>query len=131
MQPSARRPPFASVQPRAKSIQAMTLAGGHARPFTSGGGLPVRQAGSARRQRGWKVQPGGRSAGLGGSLGVAGGDGAGVETRHRRQQRLRVGMARRAEDLLGAALLDDAAEVHHRDLGADLAHDRRLWLMNR
>ncbi len=47
--------------------------GGQARPSASGGGFPVWQESSARRQRGWNVQPDGRSAGLGGSLGVAGG----------------------------------------------------------
>ena len=43
-------------------------AGGQASPPTSGGAAPVRQGGSARRQRGWNGQPEGRAAGLGGSL---------------------------------------------------------------
>jgi len=76
--------------------------GGQARPSTSGGGFPVWQESSARRQRGWNVQPDGRAAGLGGFARRGGRHGAGGETRHRRQQRLRIGMARCAENLLRA-----------------------------
>jgi hypothetical protein len=54
LQPSMRED-LGTVPPL---TQTETQAGGHARPFTSGGGLPVRQAGSARRQREWKVHPG-------------------------------------------------------------------------
>src|SRR5262245_24308674 len=41
---------------------------------------------------------------------------AGIWRQHTGQQRLGVGMARRAEQRLGGAPLDEAAELHHRDL---------------
>ncbi len=81
-------------------------------------------------QRVWKVQPAGGSRGLATSpvstmrsaarrsVHVGNGDG--------RQQRLGVRMARPEIDLLGVALLDDPAQVHHGDPVADVAHDRQV-----
>jgi hypothetical protein len=41
----------------------------------------------------------------------------------RREQRAGIGMARRLEDLVGGAELDDLAEVHHRDPVAHVPDD--------
>ena len=46
--------------------------------------------------------------------------------RDRRQQRLRVGVRRRAVDLLLGALLDHAAQVHDRDPVGQVTHDRQV-----
>ena len=81
---------------------------------------------TARGQRGWKAQPVGGSIAEGASpasddaqpLLLA--DRAG----HRAEQRARVRVQRRRVELLGRALLDDAAEVHDRDAVADVPHDR-------
>ena len=42
-----------------------------------------------------------------------------VHRRHRRQQRLGVGMLRVLEDLLRGSDLDDPAQIHHRDAIGD------------
>src|SRR5438552_18791857 len=49
-----------------------------------------------------------------------------VEVRRGRQQRPRVGMARRAENLRGRRGLDDAAEIHAGDAIAHPAHDAEV-----
>ncbi len=46
--------------------------------------------------------------------------GAATEPRHRREQGLRVGVARRADHGAGGPDLDDAAEIHHRDAVAEM-----------
>ena len=43
-----------------------------------------------------------------------------LDVGHRRQQRLRVGVVRRGVERLPVGDLDDLAEVHHRDLGAEV-----------
>src|SRR6266851_6062466 len=56
-----------------------------------------------------------------------GGDGGAMEgVGDRRDQGARVGMARILEDLLPAALLDDAAEIHHGDAVADMLDDAEI-----
>src|SRR5262249_7895180 len=56
-----------------------------------------------------------------------GGDGGSVEwVRNRGDQRARVGMAWILEDFLPAALLDDAAEIHHGDAIADMLHHAEI-----
>ena len=49
-----------------------------------------------------------------------------IGRRHRAEQRARVRMQRRRVELLGRALLDDLAEVHHRDALADVPHDAEI-----
>ena len=98
------------------------------------GGTSRRQMSIASGQRGWKRQPGGGSARLGGApfeallgRGVADARQAGDQVRG-------VGMARRAEDVGGAALLDQPAGIHdaepvgevgvHRHVVGDEEHRR-------
>ena len=50
----------------------------------------------------------------------------GIEGRHRRQQRLRVGMCGTREQRLGGAHFDDATEIHHRDARADVPHQAKV-----
>ena len=99
-------------------------------PTTSSGGIVmVHGSGCMRGQRGWNTQPEGGLAGLGTSpsrmrrrrcaLGARVGD------RHRREQRLGVGVLRLVVELLAVGDLDDLAEVHHGDAVGDVLHDRR------
>ena len=55
-------------------------------------------------------------------LALAPGFGIGVGHRHRRQQCPGIGMQRLAEQRVAVGHLDDAAQVHHRDAVADVAH---------
>ena len=50
----------------------------------------------------------------------------GIGHRHRRHQRLGVGMGRRGVDLVLAGHLDDLAEIHHGDVVADVPHDAEI-----
>ena len=50
----------------------------------------------------------------------------GVREGHGRQERLGVGVPGPRVDLVAGALLDDLAEVHHRDPVGDVAHDRQV-----
>ena len=76
----------------------------------------------------WKAQPDGGLIGLGTSPSSIGalrlrlrvGD------RHRRQQRLRVGVQRVGEEFGLVGDLDDAPEIHHRDAVADVLDDREV-----
>ena len=47
----------------------------------------------------------------------------GVGARHRREERLRVGVAGRFVELTPRRDLDKAAGIHHGDVGRDAAHD--------
>ena len=77
----------------------------------------ARHTSIASGQRGWKRQPGGGSARLGGRPSSAA-RGAVSPMRGRLPIRCsRVGMARRAEQRRGRTLLDDAAGIHHRRAG--------------
>ena len=70
-------------------------------------------------QRGWKRQPGGTSD----RIGRLAGEDLLLDLLllgHDRQQRLRVRVLRVGEHLLGAAELDDPAEVHHGDAVGDV-----------
>ncbi len=49
-----------------------------------------------------------------------------AETRHRGEQRLRVGMLRRRDDVFRRADLDNPPEVHHGDGVADVADGREV-----
>ncbi len=49
-----------------------------------------------------------------------------VESRQRRQQPLRVGHPRLAEDLIGVAVLDHISAVHHQDVLAELGDDAEV-----
>ena len=53
----------------------------------------------------------------------------GVRARHRGQEPVRVGMRRSGEDGPVGALLDDAAEIHHRELPPTCRTMARLWVM--
>ena len=55
----------------------------------------------------------------------------GIGLRHRGDQGPGVGMRRRGKNRLAGALLDDPAEVHHRDLAERRVDHRRSWLMKR
>ena len=50
----------------------------------------------------------------------------GPHARHGLEQRARVGMGAVREQMLGASLLDDAAEIHHRDLVAEIFDDGKI-----
>ena len=63
-------------------------------------------------QRGWKRQPGGNPRRVGRLAAEDLRRDVG-DLRHDREQRARVGVARRGEDVLGRPLLDDPPEVHH------------------
>jgi hypothetical protein len=45
---------------------------------------------------------------------------------HRGEERLRIGMARRAEQRLARRELDDAAEIHHGDARRDVLDHREI-----
>ena len=47
----------------------------------------------------------------------------GIGDRHRRQQRLGIGMLRRGEERVFAGELDDLAQIHDRDAMADVLDD--------
>ena len=49
-----------------------------------------------------------------------------IQRGNRRQQRLGVGMAGREKQFLGRRDLDDLAEIHDRDLVADMGHHRQV-----
>jgi hypothetical protein len=49
-----------------------------------------------------------------------------VGGRDRGQERPRVGVDRRREQVVGVRDLDDAAEIHHRDSVRDVPHDREI-----
>ena len=51
---------------------------------------------------------------------------ADLQARRRGEQRLRVGVMRRAEDDVGRADLHQAPEVHHPDAIGDVAHDPQV-----
>src|SRR5881392_826260 len=51
---------------------------------------------------------------------------AGARSWDRLQQRPRIGMGATLEQILRPALLDDAAEIHHRDLVAEIVDDREI-----
>ena len=68
-----------------------------------------------QRQRVWNGQPGGGEIG-GGNLALQQDAlflDRGVGDRHRRQQRLGIGMIGRREHVIGSPDLDDMAEIHH------------------
>ena len=94
----------------------------------STGAAPWAQISCACGQRGWNGQPDGRSMGLGGSpRSEAGANGAiGIDVRHGSQQRAGVGMLGRREHILGRADLHDAAQIHHRDLPAQVPHHAEI-----
>ena len=74
------------------------------------------------------TQPDGGEAGLGNSpdnTAVRGCVRALIDGR-RGDQRPRVGMSRRAEDVRGRSLLDDAAEIHHDDALAQMPHHMQV-----
>src|SRR6204780_1560655 len=49
-----------------------------------------------------------------------------IRDRHRRQQRLRIGVQRRGIEFARRRGLDDAAEIHHGDASADMLDDRQI-----
>src|SRR4051812_49061651 len=65
----------------------------------------------------WRVE---RAGDLALGLGARRNHGAVERVGDRRDQRPRIGMTRVLEDLLPIALLDDAAEIHHRHPVADM-----------
>ena len=94
----------------------------------AGGSSTSQIAPTLRGQRVWKRQPGPGSTGLGtgpssrilrcSARGVGDGDG--------REQRLRVGVIGRVEQLGGGARLADLAHVHDGDAVGEVAHDREV-----
>ena len=95
--------------------------------FASGGSVVSQIAPILRGQRVWKTQPLGGSAALGispssriRSRPVV------LERRHRRQQRLGVGMVGAAEDALGRPELHQPTEVEHGDPVRDVADDAEV-----
>ena len=120
--------------PRAK-LAVTRCAGGGRRRGGRRGAAPAAARRSCRSsvacgQRVWKRQPDG---GVGGARHVAAQHDplaprahVRVGHRHRREQRLGVGMHRQRADALGRPDLDDLAEVHHRDPVGDLAHHRQV-----
>ena len=94
------------------------------------GGTAFLHSSVASGQRGWKTQPLGGLSGLGSSpLMMERGrvrsiTGSGIGRGG--QQRLRVGMLRIGEQLVGRRIFDDAAEIHDRDLARDVPHDGQI-----
>ena len=84
--------------------------------ITCRAGTAVRSARvSTSSQRGWNGQPGGRLNGCGSVPAITGSAVrvSRLQAGDRAQQRPRVGMLRRMEDVVDRALLHDAAEIHH------------------
>ncbi len=96
------------------------------------GRLERRQLDRAGRARPWD-SAGGRRSLSAGPTGLGGSPWSRIRParrpprmRNRRDQRLGVGMQRRAEDLVRRPLLDDPAKIHHRHAMADLAHGAEI-----
>ena len=94
------------------------------------GGSTLLQTSITLGQRVWKRQPGGGRIAEGTSpvmicCGRARLD-LGVGDRDRRQQRLGVGVQRAGVELDARGDLDDAAEIHHGDAVADVAHHGKI-----
>jgi hypothetical protein len=49
-----------------------------------------------------------------------------LQPRHRFEQGLRIGVARRREDFFGRRQFDDPAQIHDRDAIAEPLHDRQI-----
>ena len=97
-------------------------------PSATSAGRSTRQRSIACGQRRCRWQPGGGLIGLGTSpcrmvrSRCARGRGTGIAD----EQRLRVGVARVREQLIGRRGLDDAAEIHHGDAVGDVLHHREI-----
>src|SRR6185437_4788303 len=95
------------------------MTGGHRVERRHFDGATLRSKWAARMEMATRRRiEGARDLALG--LGARRNGGAMERVGDRRDQGARVGMARVLEDLLPAALLDDAAEIHHRDAVADM-----------
>ena len=91
-------------------------------------GRPRAHSGPASGQRGWKWQPAGGFAG-GRHVPLQADDRAGAVRVHlgdRGEQGPGVGVARVPQDLVHGPRLDDAAQVHDRDLMGQVGHHREV-----
>ena len=117
----------ASGMGRSYAVRGGRPRGGRRRSTLSGG-VSSAQRGKACGQRSRKEQPRGGSR-ASGTLPLIGSGCArlvGVRHRHGGDQRPRVGMARPAHDLVGRAVFDDAAEIHHQGALAEVTHQREV-----
>ena len=135
VKPSPRRPGGIGlttarpvIAPPAPPPHDGTRPGARAAPARSAG-TSVAQRSTASGQRGWKTQPVRRAGRVGRLAGQhdAGRAGGGVDLGHRRPQRpeCRGGAGALSSSLVGAAL-HDPAEIQHRRLLAQLAHDAEV-----
>ena len=101
--------------------------GASARHPGQGGAFPAADVHGLRAAR-MEAAAGGNHAGhlAHQHLALAPGFGIGVGHRHRRQQRPGIGMQRLAKQRVPIRHFDDAAQVHHRDAVADVAHHRQV-----
>ena len=97
--------------------------------FSTGRGVSWAQRGSASGQRGWKRQPGGMLAGIRHACRPAphpAGRARAPASAPRPAAPGCRGGAACANSAAGRRALDDAAEIHHRDLARDMLHHRQV-----